>query len=99
VDVHVWTTESPVSGVGGVFKHSFRQTTALARVALGAVGPYVFDGQQPPQQPQQQGGDDSDDDEDGHGGGWDDMNGDDSGGEDASAEDWNQPTPGQGSID
>ncbi|CEM02130.1 unnamed protein product [Vitrella brassicaformis CCMP3155] len=70
--VSVHTTEAPVSGVhvGGAFKGRFPQTTALARVVLEAVGPYVFDGQQPPQQPQQppqQGGDDGDDDEDGGG--------------------------------
>ncbi|CEM30279.1 unnamed protein product [Vitrella brassicaformis CCMP3155] len=67
VGVVVWTTEAPVSAVGGALKDRFPETTALARVALGAVGPYVFDGQPPPPpqqpqqpqpQPQQQGGDD-----------------------------------------
>ena len=45
--------------VGSAFKHRFPLTTQLARVALKAVAPFVFDGQvqqqpQPPQQPQQQ---------------------------------------------
>jgi len=82
VYVSVLTTEAPVC-VSSAFKDRFPVTTQLARVALGRVGPYVFDGQVH---------DDSDDDSDsdGHGGGWDDMDddsdGEGSGGEDASAE-------------
>ena len=38
------TTEAPVSG-SSAFKDRFPVTTQLARVALGRVGPYVFDGQ------------------------------------------------------
>ncbi|CEM14851.1 unnamed protein product [Vitrella brassicaformis CCMP3155] len=83
VEVSVWTTEAPVSGEGGAFKDRFPQTTALARVVLEAVGPHVFDGQQPPQQPQpqpqQQGGDDSDDDDED---GVDESEGDDYGDDD-----------------
>ncbi|CEM09039.1 unnamed protein product [Vitrella brassicaformis CCMP3155] len=84
--VDVVTTEVPLAGVSenAPFKDRFLVTTQLARVALGAVAPYVFDGQV---QQQQQ---DDDSDDDGHGGGWDDMDddseGEDSGGEDAAAE-------------
>ncbi|CEM25055.1 unnamed protein product [Vitrella brassicaformis CCMP3155] len=67
VVVTVWTTEAAASGEGAAFKDRFPQTTALARAALEAVGPDMFDRQQPQPQPQQQGGDDGDDDEDGHG--------------------------------
>ncbi|CEL99407.1 unnamed protein product [Vitrella brassicaformis CCMP3155] len=81
VDVH--TTEAPVAGAGGAFKDRLPLTTRLARVALGRVAPYVFDGLVDDDN------DDDDDDSDGHGGGWDDMDddsdGEDSGGEDASA--------------
>ncbi|CEM10013.1 unnamed protein product [Vitrella brassicaformis CCMP3155] len=46
VDVRVATTEAPVVGAGGPFKHRFPVTTQLARVALGSgVAQYVFDGQ------------------------------------------------------
>ncbi|CEM00920.1 unnamed protein product [Vitrella brassicaformis CCMP3155] len=44
VDVRVETTEAAVCG-GGAFKHRFPVTTQLARVALRAVAPFVFDGQ------------------------------------------------------
>ncbi|CEM25905.1 unnamed protein product [Vitrella brassicaformis CCMP3155] len=56
VRVDVRTTEAPVC-VSGSFKDRFPVTTQLARVALGRVTPYVFDGQV-----QQQQDDDSDDD-------------------------------------
>ncbi|CEM25453.1 unnamed protein product [Vitrella brassicaformis CCMP3155] len=59
VDVRVVTTEAAVCR-SGAFKHRFPVTTQLARVALGAVAPYVFDGQVYQQQQQQQ-DDDSDD--------------------------------------
>ncbi|CEM11099.1 unnamed protein product [Vitrella brassicaformis CCMP3155] len=56
--VSVVTTEALVAGVrGGAFKDRFPATPQLARVALGRVAPYVFDGQV-----QQQQDDDSDDD-------------------------------------
>ena len=42
--VNVRTTEAPVC-VSGAFKDRFPVTTQLARVALGRVAPYVFDGQ------------------------------------------------------
>ncbi|CEM09020.1 unnamed protein product [Vitrella brassicaformis CCMP3155] len=79
VFVDVWTTEAPVPCVSGSFKDRFPVTTQLARVALGRVAPYVFDGQVD---------DDSDDDNDsdGHGGGWDDMD-DDSDGDGSGEED------------
>ncbi|CEL92847.1 unnamed protein product [Vitrella brassicaformis CCMP3155] len=57
VRVTVHTTEAPVPCVSGSFKDRFPVTTQLARVALGRVTPYVFDGQV-----QQQQHDDSDDD-------------------------------------
>ncbi|CEM00947.1 unnamed protein product [Vitrella brassicaformis CCMP3155] len=67
VDVRVVTTEAAAC-VGGLFKHRFPVTTQLARVALGAVAPFIFDGpvpqqqhQQQHQQQQQQQDDDSDD--------------------------------------
>ncbi|CEM26491.1 unnamed protein product [Vitrella brassicaformis CCMP3155] len=63
VRVIVYTTEAAVYG-SGPFKHRFPVTTQLARVALGAVGPFVFDGQVQQQQQQQQ-HDDSDSDSDG----------------------------------
>ncbi|CEM26505.1 unnamed protein product [Vitrella brassicaformis CCMP3155] len=90
VQVCVRTTEAAVCG-SGPFKHRFPVTTQLGRVALGAVAPFVFDGQV---QQQQQQDDDSDDDEDDSDEG-DDDEGDDmddgsrnegSGGEDAAAE-------------
>ncbi|CEM38864.1 unnamed protein product [Vitrella brassicaformis CCMP3155] len=83
--VRVVTTEAPVAGVSedAPFKDRFPETTQLARVALGRVAPYVFDGQEDDDS-------DDDDDSDGHGGGWDDMDddsdGEDSGGDNASAE-------------
>jgi len=86
VDVRVATTEAPVVGAGGPFKHRFPVTTQLARVALGSgVAPFVLDGRVVPQQQQQQ-QDDSDDDDDASDG--DDM-ADGSGGEDAAAEEEN----------
>ncbi|CEM04398.1 unnamed protein product [Vitrella brassicaformis CCMP3155] len=54
------TTDAAVTGVG-LFKHRYPMTTQLARVALGAVAPFVFDGQVQQQQ-QQQGDGNSDDD-------------------------------------
>ncbi|CEM23976.1 unnamed protein product [Vitrella brassicaformis CCMP3155] len=84
VDVRVVTTEAAVCERGGLFKHGFPVTTQLARVALGAVGPFVFDGQVQQQQQQQKQDDDSDDDaDDGSGDGSDDM--DDGGGGDGGA--------------
>ncbi|CEM29130.1 unnamed protein product [Vitrella brassicaformis CCMP3155] len=41
--VRVVTTEAPV-GESGAFKDRFPKTTRLARVALGRVAPFVFDG-------------------------------------------------------
>ncbi|CEM09024.1 unnamed protein product [Vitrella brassicaformis CCMP3155] len=61
VGVRVETTEAPVCA-SGPFKDRFPLTTQLARVALGAVAPYVFDGQVQQQQQQQ---DDDNDSEDG----------------------------------
>ncbi|CEM31157.1 unnamed protein product [Vitrella brassicaformis CCMP3155] len=91
VEVLVKTTEAAVSKVpgavgsremsGGAFKDCFPVTTRLARVALGRVAPYIFDGQVD---------DDSgdNDDSDGHGGDWDDLDddsdGEHSGGDNAS---------------
>ncbi|CEM08998.1 unnamed protein product [Vitrella brassicaformis CCMP3155] len=66
VVVYVVTTEVPVCA-SGAFKDRFPVTTQLARVALGQVAPYVFDGQVDGDN------DDDDDDSDSHGGGWDDM--------------------------
>ncbi|CEM36441.1 unnamed protein product [Vitrella brassicaformis CCMP3155] len=43
VRVRIETTEAAVCE-SGLFKHRFPVTTQLARVALGAVAPYVFDG-------------------------------------------------------
>ncbi|CEL94477.1 unnamed protein product [Vitrella brassicaformis CCMP3155] len=43
VSVRIETTEAAVCE-SGLFKHRFPLTTQLARVALGAVAPYVFDG-------------------------------------------------------
>ncbi|CEL99410.1 unnamed protein product [Vitrella brassicaformis CCMP3155] len=65
VMVTVHTTEAPAAGAGagGAFKDRYPVTTQLARVALGRVAPYVFDGQV--QQQQQQQDDNSDDDGDG----------------------------------
>ncbi|CEL92710.1 unnamed protein product [Vitrella brassicaformis CCMP3155] len=81
--VSVLTTEAPVAGAGGAFKHRFPVTTRLARVALGSgVAPYVFDGRvQQQYQQQQQQEDDSDDDDDGSDG---DNMADGSGGEDGA---------------
>ncbi|CEM28768.1 unnamed protein product [Vitrella brassicaformis CCMP3155] len=62
VIAYVYTTEAAVCE-SGAFKNRFPVTTQLARVALGAVAPFVFDGQLPQQQQQQD--DDSDDDSDG----------------------------------
>ncbi|CEM28925.1 unnamed protein product [Vitrella brassicaformis CCMP3155] len=89
--IWIWTTEAPVAGVSedAPFKDRFPVTTQLARVALGRVAPYVFDGQVEDQQQ---------DDDDGHrGGGWDDMDVD-SGGEDAPAEEDNQDGGGDGNA-
>ncbi|CEL97647.1 unnamed protein product [Vitrella brassicaformis CCMP3155] len=44
VSVYVGTIEAAVCGTG-LFKHRFPVTTQLARVVLGAVAPFVFDGQ------------------------------------------------------
>ncbi|CEM06519.1 unnamed protein product [Vitrella brassicaformis CCMP3155] len=66
--VRVSTTEAPARA-SGAFKDRFPVTTRLARVALGRVAPYVFDGQVEDQLQ-------DDDDSDGHGGGWDDMDDD-----------------------
>ncbi|CEM00751.1 unnamed protein product [Vitrella brassicaformis CCMP3155] len=63
VSVYVETTETAVCG-SGAFKHRFPMTTQLARVALGAVAPYVFDGQVQQQQQQDDDSDDSDSDGD-----------------------------------
>ena len=49
VSVYVETTEAGVCW-SGPFKHRFPVTTRLARVALRAVAPYVFDGQVQQQQ-------------------------------------------------
>ena len=45
--VAVQTTEAPAAGVSedAPFKDRFPVTTQLARVALGRVAPFVFDGQ------------------------------------------------------
>ncbi|CEM36236.1 unnamed protein product, partial [Vitrella brassicaformis CCMP3155] len=97
VMVIVKTTEAPAARVSedAPFKDRYPVTTQLARVALGRVAPYVFDGQVQQQQ------DDDDDDSDGHGGGWDDMDddsdGEDSGGEDASAAQENSANDGNAS--
>ncbi|CEM22971.1 unnamed protein product [Vitrella brassicaformis CCMP3155] len=45
--VDVWTTEAPVVCASSAFKDRFPVTTQLARMALGPVAPYVFDGQLP----------------------------------------------------
>ncbi|CEM10031.1 unnamed protein product [Vitrella brassicaformis CCMP3155] len=91
VDVCVATTEAPAAGVSGAFKDRFPVTTRLARVALGRVAPYVFDGQVDDDN-------DDDDDSDGHGGGWDDMD-DDSDGEDSGAEEDNDEGDGDNDDD
>ncbi|CEM00936.1 unnamed protein product [Vitrella brassicaformis CCMP3155] len=88
MSVHVVTTEGAVCE-SGAFKHRFPVTTQLARVALGAVAPFVFDGQV--QQQQQQQDDDSDDDSDDGSGdeigdGVDDGSGEGGGGEGGAAE-------------
>ncbi|CEM24942.1 unnamed protein product [Vitrella brassicaformis CCMP3155] len=105
VGVAVHTTEAAASGVGGAFRDRFLDTTALARLAVGAgVARYVFDGQQPPQQsrpqpqppqPQQQGGDDSDDDDEDGGDQGDDYDDDDDGDVDEGDDDDIDPNDGQ----
>ncbi|CEM01575.1 unnamed protein product [Vitrella brassicaformis CCMP3155] len=56
MSVAVMTTEAPVACESSAFKDRFPVTTQLARVTLGRMAPYVFDGQVD---------DDSDDDSDG----------------------------------
>ncbi|CEM11121.1 unnamed protein product [Vitrella brassicaformis CCMP3155] len=91
VAVRVFTTEAAACE-SSPFKQRFPVITQLARVALGAVAPYVFDGQVQQQQQQQQddddddSDDDSDDENDDEGNNMDDGSGEGDGGEDGAAE-------------